>query len=91
MPSSCRRDLEGVAPGELAEHQPVGAPAHVLGAHDLVGLAVLEHAVLVDAGLVREGVGADDGLVGLHRIAGDGGDQLARGHDLRGVDARVAA
>ena len=59
--------LERVAPGELAEHQLVGAPADVLGAHDLVGLAVLEHAVLVDARLVRERVGADDRLVRLHR------------------------
>jgi hypothetical protein len=32
---------------------------------------VLQHAVLVDAGLMREGVLADDGLVVLHREAGD--------------------
>ena len=92
--SDCERDaellqarLEGAAPGELAQREAVRAPAHVGGLHDLVGLAVLEHAVLVDAGFVREGVGADDRLVGLHRIAGDRGDELARRHDLRRVDA----
>ena len=79
---------EGIAAGEFAQHQLVRAPAHVLGAHDFVGLAVLEHAVLMDAGFVRESIGADDGLVRLHRIAGDAGDQFGSRHDLRGVDAR---
>ena len=36
---------------------------------------------------MREGVGADDGLVGLHRVAGDLRHQLGGGHDLGGVDA----
>ncbi len=40
------------------------ACADRLGTHDFVGSGVLQHAVLVDAGLVREGVGADDGLLG---------------------------
>jgi hypothetical protein len=31
---------------------------------------VLQHPVLVDAGLVRERVAADDRLVGLDRLAG---------------------
>jgi hypothetical protein len=64
--------LEGVAAAELAQHDLVGAPAHVLGAHDLVGVARLEHAVLVDAAGMGEGVGADDGLVGLHHEARGG-------------------
>jgi hypothetical protein len=38
-------------------------PAHVLGPHDLVGLGVLQHPVLVDAALVGEGVLADDALL----------------------------
>ena len=90
MPSSAELGPEGIAAGELAERQPVGIPAHIFGTHDFVGLAVLEHAVLMDAGLVGKGIGADDGLVRLHRIAGDAGHQLGRRHDLRGVDARVA-
>ena len=40
--------LEGIASGMLAEHQLVLRPTHVLSPHDLVGLAVLEHTVLVD-------------------------------------------
>ena len=78
---------EGVAAGMLAQHHLVGAPAHILGAHDFVGFAVLEHAVLMDAGFVGKGIGADDGLVGLHREAGNAGHQAAGRHDLGGVDA----
>ena len=40
--------------------------ADVLRVDDLVGLAVFQHAVLVDARRVGEGVAADDRLVGLH-------------------------
>ena len=58
--------LHGVAAGMLAEHQRRLRHADFLGPHDLVGPAILQHAVLVNAGLVREGVAADDGLVGLH-------------------------
>ena len=79
--------LEGVAAGQLAERQTVGVPADVLGAHDFVGLAVLQHAVLMDAGLVGEGVGADDRLVGLHHEAGDRGNQARSLGDHLGVDA----
>jgi hypothetical protein len=58
---------EGVAAGVLAHHQRGLLHADGLRRHDLVGLGVLEHAVLVDAGLVGEGVAADDRLVELHR------------------------
>src|SRR5205807_1998550 len=67
----------------------VGAPADILRAHDLVGLARLQHAVLVDAGSVREGVRADDGLVRLHDEAGDLRDEARSGHDVRGIEADV--
>ena len=82
--------LERVAPRELAEREAVVAPADRFGAHDLVGFAVFQHAILMNAGFVRKSVGADDRLVRLHRIAGDAGDQFGRRHDLRGVDAGVA-
>ena len=58
----------------LAEHQVGLREADVLGPHDFVGRALLEHAVLVDAGLVGERVAADDRLVALHVHAGDVGD-----------------
>ena len=48
---------------------------------------MLQHAILVDAGFMRKGVGADDGLVGLHRVTGDLRNQPRSGHDLAGVDA----
>src|SRR6266481_5664533 len=54
---------EGVAAGVLAEHDAVGLPADGGGVHDLVGRALHQDAVRVDAGLVGEGVGADDCLV----------------------------
>ena len=82
--------LEGVTARVLAQDHAVLGPAHVLGAHDLVGLAVLENTVLVDAGLVGEGVGPDHRLVGLHGKAGDAGHQARAMDDLGGVDAGVA-
>ena len=48
-----------------------GVAADILSAHDLVGLTTLEDTVLVDTGLVCEGIGTHDGLVGLYREAGD--------------------
>jgi len=63
------------AAGMLAEHHPVGVPANILGAHDFVGFPVLEHAILMNAGFVGESIGADDGLVRLHRKSGDGRHQ----------------
>jgi len=40
------------------------ADADVFGSNDLVGLAILEDAVLVNAGGMGEGVGTHDGLIG---------------------------
>ena len=80
-----------VAARVLAEHERRAGHAHVLGPHDLVGAAVLQHPVLVDAGLVREGVAADDGLVGLHGLAGHLRQQLAAAVEAGGDDARVEA
>ena len=78
--------LEGAAAGVFAENDVVGGDADGLGRHDLVGERVGEHAVLVDAGLVREGVGADDGLVGRAAEADDLGQHLAGGVELRHDD-----
>src|SRR5207248_4551044 len=56
---------------------------------DLVGPRVLEHAVLVDAGLVRERVAADDRLVRLHRLARQRRQQLTRVEEPRRLDRGV--
>ena len=69
-PSSCRRCLKALRPESLPSTILLARPADVLGAHDLVGVARLEHAVLVDARGVGEGVGADHRLVRLHDEAG---------------------
>ena len=66
-----------MASGVLAQHEPVAVQADRLRLHDLVGQLVLEHAVLVNAGLVCERVVADDRLVDRHRDAGDLRQKLA--------------
>src|SRR5262249_55455445 len=52
-----------------------------------VVLAILEHAVLMDAGLVRERVLPHDRLVHLHREPGDLRHQATGGEDLFGDHA----
>ena len=58
-----------------------------LRGHDLVGQRVLEEAVLVDAGLVRERVRPDDRLVGLDREAREVAHEARGRGDLLGLDA----
>src|SRR4051812_20375941 len=62
-----------------------GNPHH-LGADDLVGQTVLEHAVLVNSGLVSKGVAAHDCLVWRWKDSGEVGQQLAGAVDLSGID-----
>src|SRR5574343_373444 len=81
--------LEGITPGMLTEHKLVLCPAHVLRTHDFVGFTVLQHAILMNTGLMSEGVGANHRLVRLHRVAGDLGNQLGGRNDLRRIDARL--
>src|SRR5262249_20811373 len=81
------RVLERVAPGVLAEHQLALREPDGGGVHDLVGERGLEHPVLVDAGLVGEGVPPDGRLVRLDQVAGEAADQAARPRDLRRLDA----
>ena len=73
------------------EHHLAFVEPDVLGAHDLVGLALLEEAVDVDAGAVREGVPADDGLVGRHGHTEEIGHHLAGAAEFRRVDAHFHA
>ena len=85
------RVAEGVAARVLPEHDLRGLLADGGGVDDLVGLAVREDAVLVDAGLVREGVAPDDGLVVLDRVAGQAGHEPRRPGELLGAHADVDA
>ena len=86
-----QRRAQRVAAGVLAQHELVGVQPDRRGVHDLVGRALLEDAVLVDARLVGEGVAPDDRLVGLHRVAGQAADEAARAGDLARVDAGAQA
>ena len=70
----------------LAEDDAFGGEANVFGFHDLVGLAVLEHAVLVDPGFVGEGIASYDRLVARRRAVGDLRQRAAGVHDPRGID-----
>ena len=78
--------LERIAARVLAQHHFVCAPADLFGAHHLIGFPRLDHTVLVDAGLVRKRIGADNRLVRLHRESGNGRHQPADRHQLGGVD-----
>ena len=70
----------------LAHDQRRLLHAHALGGHDLIGLGVLQHAVLMDAELVRERIPADDRLVVLHGKRGRGCHQLRCAGEHRAVD-----
>src|SRR5690606_14603375 len=80
---------EGVAPRPLAQGQLVGMPTNRLVTHDLVGFAVLEHPVLVTARTVGKGVGADNGLVRLHRETGDARHQARCTADVLGTNTGI--
>ena len=80
--------LEGVSPTQLAQHDLVGGPAHVFGAHDFVGVACLQHAILVNARRVGKRVGAHDGFVGLHHKTGRLAHQATGRQYLMRVNAK---
>src|ERR1700760_277672 len=69
---------------------------YVLGTQNLVRGVMLQHAVLVNAGLVGEGILADDRLVPRYRHARDAGDetrsrvQAARLNSGRDVEEGLA-
>ena len=77
-----------VTPGVLAEDER-GNLADVLRAHDLVGLAMRHHAVLMNASLMRKRVRANDRLVSRDRLAGQGFEQARRGVKKLRVDAQL--
>ncbi len=80
---------KGISAGMLAQNEPIGIPADILGAHDFIGFAAFEDAVLMDTGFVCKGVGTHYRLVGLHRETRDCRDQPGTGHDLSRVDCKL--
>ena len=81
--------LEGVAARQFAQDDFVGAPAHIFGAHDFVGVTRFKHAVLMDAAGVCKSIRAHNRLVWLHHKTRDLADHAARGQNLRGIDIQV--
>ena len=79
---------EGVTAAVLAEHEMAARQADVLRAQDFVRRMVFQHAVLVNAGLVREGVLAHDRLVARDRHAGDARNQPRGRIEAVGLDVR---
>ena len=61
----------------FAQHQRADTDAYVFWLHDFVGCAVLQHAVLMNAGFMRKSVVAHNGFVARHRHAGERGEQAA--------------
>ena len=78
--------LQGVAAAARSEYDGVGIDPYIFGVQDLVVFAVLQHAVLVDTGAVREGIAAHNGFVGLHRHMHHGFHEGADLVDAFGID-----
>ena len=81
----------GVAARMLADDQIALGAAHGLRGHDFIRLAVLEHAVLMDARLVRKGIGPHNGFVVGNGLADDHGKQATGRIELLGFDAVLQA
>ena len=81
--------LEGGAAGMLAHDQGRFLDADAGRGHDFVGLGILQHAVLVDAAFMREGILANDRLVVLHREIRRGRHDLAGTRQMRRLDIGV--
>ena len=75
----------------LPQHQIGTADADVRRTHDFVRRMMLQHAVLVDASLMREGILADDGLVTRNLHTGDAGDEARSRVEPGRVDPSIEA
>ena len=79
----------GVAPAVLGERQLGATPPHLDRVHDLVGLAQLQDAVLVDTRTVGESVLADDRLAPLHVQSAHAADNARGFQNFACVHVRV--
>ena len=78
----------GMATAVLCQRQFRATPTHLDGIHDLVGLAHLEDAVLVDSGTMSKGIFSDDGLAAGYLQATQATDEPGGFKDLAGLDPR---
>ena len=91
VPKNRETRFYGMPPRVLAQDELALRHTNGFRPHDLVGLFVLEHPVLVNPRFVGKGIGADNRFVGLHMHACTTRDQLAGAHDLSGIDAGLHA
>src|SRR6266852_8887802 len=76
-----------MASAMLTQHQLAFRHPDGPGVDDLVSGLLLEVSILMDAGLVGEGVASDDGFVRLWAEADDRAQHLARRIEMLGVDS----
>src|SRR5690242_7944887 len=80
---------ERMTPAVLTQYELAFRHPDRTGVDDLVGGLFLQIAVLVDTGLMRESIPADDGLIRLRTESDGVGEQFAGGEEVLGVDAGV--
>src|ERR1022692_4915769 len=73
----------------LTQHQLRIGHAHGLRRHNLVSQRIFEHTVLMDSGLVGEGIASSDSFIRLHGHAGNLAEHLAGGEELLAGDAEL--
>src|SRR3989344_4564401 len=67
------------------ERQLFAVPTDSLRIHDLIGLSVLEHPILMDAGAVSERILAHYGFIALHHETAHAGHKAGRLDDFVSV------
>ena len=83
--------LQGSPSAAGCQHDAVVVDTHILRVHDLVGMHILQHAVLMDAAGVCKGVTTHNGLIRLYGHIHQRRHHTTRRIDLRRVDVRVDA
>ena len=74
-----------------SQYDTVVVDAHILGIHNLVGLHVLQHTVLVNAAGVCKGITTHNSLVRLNGHVHQTRHHTTRRINLRRVDIRIDA
>ena len=62
---------------------------HILRVHNLIGMYILQHTILMDATGMGKGITTDNGLVGLYGHIHQRRHHTRDGVNLRGVDVRL--
>ena len=83
--------LQGSPSAAGCQYDRVVVDTHILGVHDLIGVDILQHTILMDAAGMSEGITTYNSLIRLYRHIHQRRHHPARGIDLRGVDIRLDA